>query len=144
MELPKNESSFHYDHTGEMTGRNYNGTFTVRCVLNIAEKRILEIEKSTITADLNNPTGELNAIATVVANLRVRVQNAPDWFKQSIRSLDLLDDEVYFDIYSKCLEAENNWITEVKGNALGEQQAETTTPTVTPQNMQQQNSLQTT
>jgi hypothetical protein len=121
MDLPKNEKSFLFNHTGELTGRKYEGTFTVKCVLNMADKRRLEIEKSSISADLMNPTNNLSAIATVVANLRVRVVNSPDWFKQSIQTLDLLDEDVIFEIYSQCLNKSEEWITEVKKSSVGDQ-----------------------
>lgn len=126
MDLPKNEKSFQFDHTGEITGRKYEGTFTVKCVLNTSEKRTLEIEKSALSADLSNPTGNLSALSTVIANLRVRVIKSPDWFKQSIVTLDLLDEEVLFELYGKALDQEAEWIKEVKGDALGEQKAENT------------------
>lgn len=137
MDLPKNESNFLFDHIGEVTGRKWDGNFKVKCVLNMAEKRVLEIEKSTITADLSNPTGNLAAIAQVISALRVRVIDAPEWFKQCIRTLDFLDEETYFELYAKCLEAEANWLIEVKGESLGNSKAETTE---TPQ---QENQLQT-
>lgn len=123
MDLPKNQKSFQLDYTGELTGKRYEGTFTVKCVLNMAEKRKLEIERSGLSADLNNPTGNLNAIALVVSNLRVRVIDAPDWFKQSIVSLDILDEDVLFEVYSKALDKSEEWITEVKKKSLGEVEA---------------------
>lgn len=126
MDLPKNEKSFQFEHLGEITGKKYEGTFTVRCILNTAEKRALEIERSALSADLSNPTGNLSALSTVIANLRVRVINAPDWFKQSIVTLDLLDEEVLFKLYGNALDKEDEWIKEVKGEALGEQKAEST------------------
>ena len=120
MDLPKNERSFLFNHNGEVSGRKYEGTFTVRCALSMAEKRSLEIEKSALSADLLNPTGNLSAISSVVANLRVRIIKSPDWFKQSILSLDLLDEEVYFELYSKCLEEADAWMKEVKALASPE------------------------
>ena len=123
MDLPKNQKSFQLDHTGETTGKRYEGTFNVKCALNMAEKRKLEIERSTLSADLTNPTGNLSAIAVVVANLRVRVVDGPDWFKQAIMSLDLLDEDVLFEIYSKCLDKSEEWISEVKKKSLGEVEA---------------------
>lgn len=126
MDLPKNEKSFQLDHLGEVTGKKYEGTFTVICVLNTAQKRVLEIEKSALSADLSNPTGNLSAIATVIANLRVRVIKSPDWFKQAISDLDLLDEDVFFTLYGKCLDQADEWLKEVKGEALGEQKAENT------------------
>jgi hypothetical protein len=123
MDLPKNQKSFQLDHIGEVTGRRYEGTFNVKCALNMAEKRKLEIERSTLSADLTNPTGNLNAISVVVANLRVRVVDAPDWFKQAIMSLDLLDEDVLFEIYGKCLDKSEEWLSEVKKKSLGEVEA---------------------
>ena len=124
MELPKNESGFLFDHEGELTKRKYVGDFKVKCILSIGDKRILEIEKSQLTVDLSNPTGNLSAIGTVVANLRVRVIDAPDWFKQSIRSLDILDEEVFFELYSKCVEAETEWIKSIKEDVKEKEIAE--------------------
>ena len=123
MDLPKNQKSFQLDHTGELTGKRYEGTFTVKCVLNMAEKRKLEIERSGLSADLTNPTGNLNAIALVVSNLRVRVTDAPDWFKQAILSLDIIDEDVLFEVYSKALDKSEEWISEVKKKSLGEVEA---------------------
>ena len=117
MNLPKKESSFDFDHTGELTGKKYEGQFTVKCILNLADKRNLEIEKSRLTADLMNPTGNLSALGSVIANLRVRVIDGPDWFTQAIYSLDILDEEVVFELYGKCLDKSEEWINEVKGKA---------------------------
>jgi hypothetical protein len=123
MDLPKNQKSFQLDYTGELTGKRYEGTFTVKCVLNMAEKRKLEIERSGLSADLTNPTGNLNAISLVVSNLRVRVTDAPDWFKQAIITLDILDEDVLFELYSKSLDKSEEWISEVKKKSLGEVEA---------------------
>ena len=120
MDLPKNEKSFIFEHIGEISGRKYEGTFTVRCMLNMAEKRTLEIEKSALSADLSNPTSNLSALSSVVANLRVRTVKSPDWFKQSIMSLDLLDDDVYFELYGKYLEQAEIWLQEVKATSAPE------------------------
>jgi hypothetical protein len=117
MDLPKNEKSFYFRHVGELTGRVYEGDFVTKCVLNLSDKRFLEVEKSSLTLDLSNPSGNLSAIGNVVANLRVRIIDAPDWFVQLISSLDVLDDELFFEIYSKCLELSDQWITELKGKA---------------------------
>ena len=117
MDLPKNEATFHFEHTGETTGRKYEGDFTVKCVLNLADKRALEVQKSNISLDLNNPSANLSAISDVVSNLRVRVIDAPDWFKQVIVSLDVYDDELFFEIYGKCLEKSEEWLRSLKKEA---------------------------
>lgn len=120
MELPKNEKSFEINLVGEATGKKYEGTFTVKCILNLSDKRRLEIERSKLSADVANPSDNLSAISGVVANLRVRVVDAPEWFKQSINTLDFLDEEVLFDIFTKCMEKSEEWSSEVKRKSLGE------------------------
>lgn len=117
MSLPKNEKIFDFDHTGEITGKKYEGQFTVKCMLSMADKRAVEIERSRITADLMNPTGNLSALGTVVSNLRARVIESPDWYKQSIITLDLLDEEVLYELYAKCLDASDAWLKELKEKA---------------------------
>ena len=124
MNLPKNEKSFMLSVAGEVTGHKYEGQFTVKCVLSMADKRLLEIEQSRLSVDLMNPTNNLVAISRVVANLRVRVINAPDWFDQIIGSLDILDDNVVFELYSKCLDASNEWQEELKKKTQPEKQVE--------------------
>ena len=117
MSLPKNESSFDFEHVGELSGKKYDGQFTVKCVLSLADKRALEIEKSRLTADLANPTGNLSALGSVIANLRVRVMDAPDWFNQSIMTLDILDEELIFELYARCLDKSAEWRDKVKAKA---------------------------
>lgn len=114
MSLPKNESGFDFTHVGELTGKKYEGQFLVKCVLSLADKRFLEIEKSRLTADLMNPTGNLSAIGAVVANLRVRVIDGPDWYNQIIMSLDILDEELVFELYGECLKKSDEWRNAVK------------------------------
>jgi len=126
MDLPNNERSFDLKYEGRTTGKLYEGQFTVKCILNTADKRAVELEKSALSADLRNPTDDLSAISTVVSNLRVRVIKAPDWFKQGIITLDIIDEDVFFNIYGKCLEKADEWLNEVKGDSLGEQKAEPT------------------
>jgi hypothetical protein len=117
MSLPKKEKTFDFRHIGELTGKVYEGQFTTKCILSIGDKRLLEIEKSRLTADLQNPTANLDAVGLVVANLRVRIVEAPDWFKQDILTLDTVDDEVFFEIYGKCLDLQSEWMAEVKKKA---------------------------
>jgi hypothetical protein len=114
MNLPKNEKSFMFSKEGEVTGFKYEGQFSVKCVLTAADKRVLEIEQSRLMVDLKNPTSNLIAISRVVANLRIRVLKAPDWFDQMIGDLETLDDNILFDVWSECLQASQNWHDELK------------------------------
>lgn len=114
MNLPKNEKSFMFEKVGEITGYKYDGQFVVKCALSLADKRAIEIEKSRISMDLMNPTGNLDAISRLIANLRVRVISGPEWFNQQVNTMQILDEEVAFEVYSLCLKASEEWIKELK------------------------------
>lgn len=114
MNLPKNEKTFQFDKVGEVTGFEYRGQFTVKCALSLADKRLIEIEKSRLSMDLQNPTANLDAISRLVANLRVRVISGPEWFNQQVQSMSILDEEIVFEVYSLCLKASDEWMKELK------------------------------
>jgi hypothetical protein len=127
MNLPKNEKSFNFSKEGEVTGFKYEGQFTVKCALSLGDKRLIEIEKSRLSVDLMNPTGNLDAISRVVANLRVRIINGPEWFNQQVNILSILDEEIVYEVYSECLKASEEWIRDLKkqsdkGEDLGNSQ----------------------
>lgn len=114
MNLPKNEKTFYFQEQGETTYKNYEGQFNVKCALSMADKHALEIEQTRLTLDLQNPSPDLLAISRVVANLKIRVIDGPSWFKDVISNLDILDANIIFDIYGKCLESADEWHKEVK------------------------------
>jgi len=114
MELPKNEAVFHFDHVGETTGNKYDGTFTVRTALNMGQKHLLELEKSKLLADFLNPTNELAGIALILSNLRVKVIDAPEWWKQSAGGLNIMDEDVLVELYKKVVEKELEWRANLK------------------------------
>lgn len=123
MSLPKNEKSFLFSKEGEITGHKYDGQFTVKCVLTLADKRILELEQSRLMGDMGNPSDNLKIIAKVIANLRVRIIDAPDWFEQIISNLDIIDENIIFELYGECLKISNDWIEEVRGKAEEKQKS---------------------
>lgn len=126
--LPKNERSFDLDVTGAATGFPYKGTFTVRCVLNIAQRHAIELEKSRLTADQRNPSQQLAAMSMVLAEIRGRIVEAPAWWKDSKGGAELLDDEVIYEIFSKCMDLEDAWKAELK--KAGEEAASKNAQTV--------------
>lgn len=114
MNLPKNEKTFMFDKVGEITNFRYEGQFVVKCALSLADKRLIEIEKSRLSMDLQNPTANLDALSRLIANLRVRVISGPEWFNQQVQSMSILDEEIVFEVYSQCLKASDEWLKELK------------------------------
>jgi hypothetical protein len=127
--LPKQERSFDLKVTGGVTGHEYAGTFTVRCVLNIGQKHAIELEKSRLLSDQRNPTNGLASIAVTLAEIHGRTVEAPAWWKDSNAGADLLDEDVIFAIFDKCLELEDQWKAELK--AKGQEAASKNAQTVT-------------
>ena len=126
MDLPKNEAVFDFDYVGASTGKKYDGQFTVVCMLNMARKHALEIEKTRLMADFQNPTDGLFGLAVVLANLRVRIVEAPEWWKQSKGGFDILDEDALVALYDKVIDQEAKWRESLKAKAETTQKNEAT------------------
>ena len=98
-------------------GKKYDGKFTVKCVLNMFDKREVELEKSRISADTANPTAVLTSLSHILANLRVRIVKAPTWWEQSLGGFDILDENVIVQLFDTVMEQEAIWYKELKGEA---------------------------
>lgn len=115
--LPKIERSFDLDYKGQITGLEYKGTFTVRCVLNVGQKHAVELEKSRLMADQRNPTNGLIGISVALAEIRGRLVEAPAWWKDSKSATDFLDDDVVYEVFNRCLDMEEQWKSDLKKSA---------------------------
>jgi len=114
MELPSNESTFDVDVTGDTTQKEYKGQFTCRCVLTMGQKHALELEKSRLLGSYTNPTDDLIGIAVIFSNLRQKLIDGPEWWKQSSGGTSINDENVLLEIYNKIQKAENEWRQKVK------------------------------
>jgi hypothetical protein len=128
--LPKIDRSFEVDLKGATTGLEYKGTFTVRCVLNIGQKHQVELEKSRLTGDHRNPTNGLANIAVTLAEIHGRVVEAPAFWKDLKNGAEILDEDVVYEIYNKCMDLEDQWKSELK--KAGEEAASKNVQTVSP------------
>ncbi len=114
MELPKNEATFSVDSEGDTTYKRYEGLFTVRCVLTMGQKHAMELEKSRLLGSYANPTGELEGLAIIFANLRAKIVDAPEWWKQSAGGSTITDENVLVDVFNLINKAEKEWRQKVK------------------------------
>jgi hypothetical protein len=112
--LPKNEAVVDFKAVGETTGETYEGQFTVMCVLNMAGRHSLELEKTRLQADYANPSRGLAGIAISLATVRAKVLEAPAWWKNSDEGSLIIDENVILSLYDKCNEVEANWRKELK------------------------------
>lgn len=109
MDLPSKEAAFDFDHTGADTGKRYEGQFKVLCLLDMGQKHRLELEKTRLLGNYANPTDGLAGIAIILANLRVKVLDAPEWWKQSNGGYNIQDEDALVALYDKVLAAEVEW-----------------------------------
>lgn len=109
MDLPSKESAFDFDHTGLDTGKRYEGQFKVLCLLDMGQKHRLELEKTRLLGNHANPTDGLAGIAIILANLRVKIIDAPEWWKQSNGGYNIQDEDALVALYDKVLASEAEW-----------------------------------
>lgn len=114
MDLPSKEKTFDFEHIGEDTGKKYDGRFTVLCVLSVGQKHALALEKTRLQGNYANPTDDLAGLAIILANLRAKIIDAPEWWKQSNGGAGLEDESVIVVLYRKVQEAEFEWKEELK------------------------------
>ncbi len=114
MALPSKEKTFDFDHVGEDTGKEYKGQFTVLCVLNVGQKHALALEKTRLQGNYTNPTDDLAGLAIILANLRAKIVDGPEWWKQSQGGSNVEDESALVVLYRKVQEAEFEWKEELK------------------------------
>jgi hypothetical protein len=116
MDLPTTQSVFDFDFTSEL-GKKYDGRFTVLSVLDMRTKHRLELEKTRLLGNHSSPTDELAGIAIVLATLRCRIVDAPEWWKQSDGGYDITDSDALTALYNKVMAAETEWRLKLKEKA---------------------------
>jgi hypothetical protein len=130
MDMPSKESVFDFEQTGDLTEKKYDGRFTVLCILDMRQKHLLELEKTRLQGNYASPTDGLAGIAEVLANLRIKIIDAPEWWKQSNGGYDIVDEEVVVALYNKVKDAEIEWRAKLKEKA--KKTMEATSPQSTP------------
>lgn len=117
MDLPLKEKTFEFDHVGEDTGKEYKGKFTVLATLTVGQKHALALEKTRLLGNYANPTDDLAGLAIILANLRAKIIDAPEWWKQSAGGANVEDESALVVLYRQVQEAELEWKEELKKKA---------------------------
>lgn len=114
MDLPSKETTFDFEHIGEETGKKYEGRFTVLCSLTVGQKHALALEKTRLLGNYPNPTDDLAGLAIILANLRAKIVEAPEWWKQSGGGNSIEDESALVVLYRMVQEAEFKWKEDLK------------------------------
>lgn len=115
--LPTNQKTFDLDVIGETSNEQHKGQFVCKCVLNIAERHEMELEKTRLSADYSNPSPGLAGIAAALATIRVKIISGPAWWVDSDRGAKLLDENVLLALFDAVNEKEQEWRDELNKRA---------------------------
>ena len=114
MDLPDKQKTFHFDHIGLDTGKEYKGQFTVLCLLNVGQKHSMSLEKTRLLGNYANPTDDLAGFSIILASLRAKITDAPDWWKQSQGGATIEDEDALVALFQKVEEMEQTWKMDLK------------------------------
>lgn len=114
MDLPSKERTFEFDYVGLDTGKEYKGRFTVLCLLNVGQKHSRDLEQTRLLGNYVNPTDSLAGLAVILSNLRAKIVDAPEWWKQSQGGALIEDEDTLVTLYRKVQEAESLWREDLK------------------------------
>lgn len=122
------------DIIGESTGELYKGTFTIKKKLSYSDLLRLDQLRRDYLGGSNqeNASAVAVGIANALADLAVRVINAPSWWKDCNKGFDLVDDNVLQAIYDetmKLLEQDKIEVEKKKEEAIAKIKASQTEPT---------------
>lgn len=120
MDLPKKERTFSFSYVSQDSGMVYEGTFTIKCKLNVAEKYQLELEKSRLASDMANPTNGLMGIAIALSTLRTKIVDGPNWWTQG-RGLGIEDEDTLVSLFDRVEEESLQWRKELEEKAKASQ-----------------------
>jgi len=121
MDLPKKERTFAFNYKSLESGMDYEGTFIIKCKLNVGEKYQLELEKSRLMSDMVNPTNGLAGMAIAISTLRAKIVDGPNWWLQG-KGTGIEDEDALVAIFEKVEEESLNWRKELEEKAKAAQQ----------------------
>ena len=117
MELPKNEYTFQFSEKGERTKKQYEGSFTVKCLLTMDEIRQTGIKIDILNGGSQTLPSGVALLNRAIAELDTRIIKAPSWWKDANNGRDLFDTNVILMVFNKALEAESDWDTRISDAA---------------------------
>ena len=114
MNLPEKIQVFDFSMEGELTGRKYEGAFTVKCTLNMGERHAFELEKTRLMGNFSNPSDGLAGLSIVIATLRIKIIDGPEFWRQSDGGFKFEDEDVLLALFDKVQEVEFKWRSDLK------------------------------
>ena len=107
MLLPvSNEYTFYFSSKGSETGFKYEGTFKVKCLLNIEEKVDIGLRTDAYNRGSKTVSSGITIMNSTLAELDVRIIESPSFWKDSDYGRKLLDTNIIYEVFSKANDSE--------------------------------------
>ncbi len=106
--------------TGEVTGETLSGKFVFKTRLSHRERLAIDILRRQNLGPQPEgaiPSAQAMASAQILANLEMRVIDAPSWWTNSANGQDLADEDVIIAVYNAALKAESDAISAIRKDA---------------------------
>jgi hypothetical protein len=117
-------TTFTLSMTGKDTQKPFNGTFKAKLILTIREKLYADAERRQLVGpspEGTPPAPSMQGYGYMLGQLRARLVEYPEWWKDSNFGSELEDDNIVEEIWDKVFEAEKEYKAglqkEVKGIA---------------------------
>lgn len=119
MSIGAKTVNFSISLIGNVTGEKWVGEFTTKLRLSHRDQLARDRISRELLGDTRPDFASPRAInqANIFSDLRVRLTQAPAWWKESAEGLDLEDDNVVAEVYNKALKFENDELLKLKENA---------------------------
>lgn len=97
-------STFTLSIIGIDTHQQFNGTFKMKALLSRKEQFLADqYRRDLLGANPESAFPQLIGEAFILSQLKIRLVEMPDWFKNSNYGLDLLDSNISNEIFEKCM-----------------------------------------
>lgn len=116
--VENNQESFTVNVTGSKTGRNYSGQLSAKQFLSFNDELQIDNLRRKLLGDAPGvPTERAANEAELLANVGVRVTDAPSWFVDTNGLVTALDDEPLSEVYKQCVAVTQKAMDAVKKKA---------------------------
>lgn len=106
--------------TGELSEENLAGKFKARPVLSLSQQLDVDRIRRELLGPNSNPdvaSARAQNVATIFAELAIRIVDAPSWWKENGNGVGLLDDNVVKEVYDAAMDIEKRHVKAIRDRA---------------------------
>jgi len=118
MDLDVNSGIFTIHLQGQYSGKLWTGEFRAKKRLSHLDRlRQDALRRELVGPNAGSATVQANNIAIILSELRVRLIESPEWWRNAQDGALLEDEDVLLDVYNKALKVEDDATEQLKAEA---------------------------